>query len=82
MKRERLEDLGRIREKLEIINSELVDEGPFRLGPLSLDTFLEYYNCENAQLRLDRIESLYSFFYRIDDMFSEMIVIARGHEDD
>lgn len=72
MKRDRLEDLGRIRERLEMINQWFFIPGE--------ENFLEFYGCEDTESRSDRLEELRNFLQRIDNEICEMTLISRGHD--
>lgn len=80
MKRERLEDLGRIRVLLEYIG----ELNLFEIKPSSVRNkdFVDWFR-EQPEDNQDDI--LHNLIYRIDELnekISECICIARGHDDE
>ena len=71
-KPERLEDLGRIREKLEkLFDGSIALEA----GSMHDEHFLNVYNNE------DKLDDLFRSLRCLSNELSECLVIARGHED-
>lgn len=71
-KPERLEDLGRIREKLE----RLLDESiALEAGSMHDEYFLNVYKDE------DKLDDLYRSLKYLSNELSECLVIARGHDE-
>lgn len=71
-KPERLEDLGRIREKLEKIFKESI---ALETGSMHDEAFLHLYNNQ------DKLDELFRSLRYLSNELSECLVIARGHED-
>lgn len=71
-KPERLEDLGRIREKLERLSDE---SEALEAGSMHDEHFCEFYKNE------DRLVRLFRSLRYLSDVLSECIVITRGHDD-
>jgi len=78
MKRERLEDLGRIRVLLENIDELLLFD--FYTGRRK--DFVEWFRELDKERQDDMLENLINGISRLEDRLSECIVIARGHDED
>lgn len=72
-KPERLEDLGRIREKLEYLFDE---SEALEASNLHDETFMQQYKNE------DNLDNLFRSLRRLSEVLSECVLIARGHHDD
>lgn len=71
-KPERLEDLGRIREKLERLFDESI---ALQSGSIHDEHFLRVYNNE------EKLTELFRSLRYLSNELSECLIIARGHED-
>lgn len=76
--RERVEDLGRILVVLEKSHEffDLLDR-----SHLKLDNFIDYYSNEDSEKNEERLCELYTYIRNMENIVSECILIARGHDD-
>ena len=80
MKRERLEDLGRLRVLLENIAD--MDIFSMKHSSVRKKDFVDWFRTQNEDKQNDLIEKMIYGIDAIEDYLSECIVIARGHEED
>lgn len=71
-KRERLEDLGRILERLENLNDEI--DWPNKWT-------LDKWENQADELKFKIVEEFYTDLRKIEDCFDFCLLIARGHDD-
>lgn len=80
MKRERLEDLGRLRVLLENIRElEIFIRIPSRLRA---SDFHEWFNEQTNEFKLHFMEQLPYDIQELSSRLDECIVISRGHDDE
>lgn len=77
MKRERLEDLGRIRVILENIETDI-----FSFYSGRNKDFPEWFREQTEDRQYDILDNLIRGIAIFENKLSECIVIARGHDDD